>query len=144
MGMLNDFKAFLLRGNVIDLAVAVVIGAAFKSIIDSFVTDLVTPLIGAFGGEPNFSSLHFTINSSIFRYGAFLNQVISFVIIAAVIFFFVITPVNALMARAKKEPPAGPDAEEVPGVRQRHPRKREALCVLHIAASCCVARAIAA
>lgn len=114
MGMVNDFKAFLLRGNVIDLAVAVVIGAAFKSIVDAFVTDLVTPLIGAFGGEPNFSSLHFTINSSRFMYGAFLNQVISFVIIAAVIFFFVITPVNALMARAKKEPPVDPTLKKCP------------------------------
>ena len=114
MGMLNDFKAFLLRGNVIDLAVAVVIGAAFKSIIDSFVTDLVTPLIGAFGGEPAFSSLHFTINSSRFMYGAFINQVISFVIIAAIIFFFVITPVNALLARAKKEPPADPTLKKCP------------------------------
>jgi large conductance mechanosensitive channel len=114
MGLVNDFKAFLLRGNVIDLAVAVVIGAAFKSIVDSFVTDLVTPLIGAFGGEPDFSSLHFTINSSRFMYGAFLNQVISFVIIAAVIFFFVITPVNALMARAKKEPPADPTLKKCP------------------------------
>lgn len=114
MGMFNDFKAFLLRGNVIDLAVAVVIGAAFKAIIDSFVTDLVTPMIGAFGGEPDFSTLHFTINSSRFMYGAFINQVISFVIIAAVIFFFVITPVNALMARAKKEPPADPTLKKCP------------------------------
>ena len=114
MGMFNDFKAFLLRGNVIDLAVAVVIGAAFKAIIDSFVTDLVTPMIGAFGGEPDFSTLHFTINSSRFMYGAFINQVISFVIIAAVIFFFVITPVNALMARAKKEPAADPTLKKCP------------------------------
>ncbi len=114
MGVLNDFKAFLLRGNVIDLAVAVVIGASFKSIVDAFVSDLVTPLIGAFGGEPDFSSLDFTINSSRFLYGDFLNQVISFVIIAAVIFFFVITPVNALMARAKKEPPADPTLKKCP------------------------------
>ena len=114
MGMLNDFKAFLLRGNVIDLAVAIVIGVAFGAVINSLVKDLITPLIGALGGEPDFSSLHFTINSSVFRYGAFLNQVISFVIIAAVIFFFVITPVNALMARAKKEPPADPTLKKCP------------------------------
>ena len=112
--MLNDFKAFLLRGNVIDLAVAIVIGVAFGAVINSLVKDLITPLIGALGGEPDFSSLHFTINSSVFRYGAFLNQVISFVIIAAVIFFFVITPVNALMARAKKEPPADPTLKKCP------------------------------
>jgi large conductance mechanosensitive channel len=114
MSVLNDFKAFLLRGNVIDLAVAVVIGAAFKSIVDALVADLVTPLIGAFGGKPDFSSLNFTINSSHFLYGDFLNQVISFVIIAAVIFFFVITPVNAMMARAKKEPPADPTLKKCP------------------------------
>jgi len=114
MGMLNDFKAFLLRGNVIDLAVAIVIGVAFGAVINSLVKDLITPLIGALGGEPDFSALHFTINSSVFRYGAFLNQVISFVIIAAVIFFFVITPVNALMARAKKEPPADPTLKKCP------------------------------
>lgn len=114
MGMLNDFKAFLLRGNVIDLAVAVVIGVAFKAIVDSLVADLITPLIGAVGGKPDFSALHFTINSSVFRYGAFLNEVISFVIVAAVIFFFVITPVNALMARAKKEPPADPTLKKCP------------------------------
>lgn len=114
MGMLNDFKAFLLRGNVIDLAVAVVIGATFKSIVDSLVADLITPLIGAVGGKPDFSALRFTINSSVFGYGAFLNEVISFVIIAGVIFFFVITPVNALMARAKKEPPADPTLKKCP------------------------------
>ena len=114
MGMLNDFKAFLLRGNVIDLAVAIVIGVAFGAVINSLVKDLITPLIGALGGEPDFSSLHFTINSSRFMYGAFLNQVISFVIIAAVIFFFVITPVNAMLARAKKEPPADPTLKKCP------------------------------
>jgi large conductance mechanosensitive channel len=136
MGMLNDFKAFLLRGNVIDLAVAVVIGAAFKSIVDSFVADLVTPLIGALGGEPDFSSLHFTINSSVFRYGAFLNQVISFVIIAAVIFFFVITPVNALLARAKKEPPADPTLMKCPECVSDIPvnARRCAFCTSPVAA----------
>ena len=114
MGMFNDFKAFILRGNVVDLAVGIVIGVAFKAIVDSFVADLMTPLLGAIGGQPDFSSLHFTINSSVFRYGAFLNEVISFVIIAAVVFFFVVTPVNAMLARAKKEPPADPTLKKCP------------------------------
>lgn len=112
--MLNDFKAFILRGNVVDLAVGIVIGVAFKAIVDSFVADLMTPLIGAIGGQPDFSSLHFTINSSVFRYGAFLNEVISFVIVAAVVFFFVVTPVNAMLARAKKEPPVDPTLKKCP------------------------------
>ena len=112
--MLNDFKAFILRGNVVDLAVGIVIGVAFKAIVDSFVADLMTPLIGAIGGQPDFSSLHFTINSSVFRYGAFLNEVISFVIVAAVVFFFVVTPVNAMLARAKKEPSVDPTLKKCP------------------------------
>ena len=108
MGIINDFKAFLLRGNVVDLAVAVVIGAAFGAVITALVEDLVTPLIAAIGGQQDFSALDFTINDSTFRYGDFINKIITFVMIAAVIFFFVVTPVNALMARARKEPPADP------------------------------------
>ena len=114
MTLLNDFKAFILRGNVVDLAVAVVIGAAFKSIVDAFVADLITPLVAAIGGKQDFSSLHFTINNSIFAYGHLLNQAISFLIIAAVVFFFIVTPVNALMARARKEPPADPSEKKCP------------------------------
>src|SRR5688572_20790731 len=106
--MLNDFKAFLLRGSVVDLAVAIVIGVAFTAVVTAFVEDLVTPLIAALGGEPDFSALDFTINDSTFRYGDFINKVISFVIIAAVIFFFVVQPVNYLMQRANKEPPPDP------------------------------------
>jgi large conductance mechanosensitive channel len=114
MTLLNDFKAFILRGNVVDLAVAVVVGAAFKSIIDAFVADLVTPLVAAIGGKEDFSTLHFTINNSTFAYGDFINQVISFLIIAAVVFFFIVTPVNSLMARARKEPPADPSEKKCP------------------------------
>jgi large conductance mechanosensitive channel len=114
MTLLNDFKAFILRGNVVDLAVAVVIGAAFKSIVDAFVADLITPLVAAIGGKENFASLHFTINSSTFAYGDLINQMISFLIIAAVVFFFIVTPVNALMARARKEPPADPSEKKCP------------------------------
>lgn len=97
----NEFKEFLLRGNVVDLAVAVVIGAAFGAVVTSLVENLITPLIAAIGGQPDFSAISFTINNSEFGIGAFLNALISFLIIAAVIFFFVVKPINVLMARAK-------------------------------------------
>ena len=99
---MKGFRAFLLRGNVIELAVAVVIGVAFGVVITAFVKDLVTPLIAAIGGQPDFSTLSFTINNSKFLYGDFLNALIAFVIIAAVIYFFVIVPYTAMMARSKK------------------------------------------
>ena len=101
--MLKDFKAFLLRGNVVDLAVAVVIGAAFGDVVKSLVADILTPII-AIPGSADFAALDFTINGSVFRYGAFLNAVIAFVTIAAAVFFFVVRPVTALMARRKTEP----------------------------------------
>lgn len=100
--MLNEFKQFLLRGNVIDLAVAVVIGAAFGAVVTALVADLITPLIAAFGGQPDFSALAFTLNGSEFKYGHFLNAVISFITIAAVIFVFIVKPMNALQARARR------------------------------------------
>ena len=112
--MLKEFKTFLLRGNVIDLAVAVVIGAAFGAVITAFVTDFVTPLIAAIGGNQDFSALNFTINGSTFMYGHFINQLISFVLIAAVIFFLVIMPINALIARSRKEPPSDPTTKKCP------------------------------
>ncbi len=114
MGMINDFKTFLLRGNVVDLAVAVVIGAAFKAIVDALVADFVTPLLAAIGGGSDFSTLHFTINGSTFRYGDFFNQVISFVIIAAVVFFFVVVPVNKLMEARKTETSTLPKVRDCP------------------------------
>lgn len=101
--MLKDFKAFLLRGNVVELAVAVVIGAAFGVVVTAFVEDLITPLL-AIPGKTDFSSLSFTINNSTFLYGDFLNALISFLSIAAAVFFFVVRPVNTLMARRKTEP----------------------------------------
>ena len=110
--MFNDFKQFLLRGNVVDLAVAIVIGVAFAAIVDALVADLITPLIAAIGGQPDFSALDFTINESSFRYGHFINSVISFVIIAAVVFFLVVQPVNILMQRARREPPADPTTKK--------------------------------
>ncbi len=100
--MLKEFKAFLLRGNVVDLAVAVVIGAAFTAVVNSMVKDLITPLIAAVGGNPDFSRLNFTVNNSVFAYGDFLNAVISFLIVAAVIFFFVVKPINHLTRLANR------------------------------------------
>jgi large conductance mechanosensitive channel len=110
--MIKEFREFLLRGNVVDLAVAVVIGAAFGAVVTSVVEDLFTPLIAAVVGEPDFSALTFTINGSVFRYGEFLNAVFAFVTIGAAIFFLVIKPINTLMARRK----AGlePEPEAVP------------------------------
>jgi large conductance mechanosensitive channel len=99
--MLKEFRAFILRGNLVDLAVAVVIGTAFGAVVTALVKDLVTPLIAAIGGEPDFSGLKFTINGSAFLYGAFLNALFAFLIIAAVVFFLVIKPLNALMDRRK-------------------------------------------
>ncbi len=101
---MKDFKQFLGRGNLIDLAIAVVLGVAFAAVVTSLVEDLITPLIAALFGEPDFSALSFELNGSVFRYGDFLNALFSFVVIAAVIFFFVIRPVNALMDRMRAEP----------------------------------------
>jgi large conductance mechanosensitive channel len=101
-GMIKDFKEFIMKGNVVDLAVAVVIGAAFGAIVTALVKDLVTPLIAAIGGQPDFSGLTFTINNSKFMYGDFINAVISFLIIAVVIFFLVVKPLNSVMERAKR------------------------------------------
>src|SRR5437764_11711713 len=113
-GVLNDFKRFLLRGNVVDLAIAVVIGAAFGAVIAAFVEDLLTPLIAAIGGNQDFSRLTFTVNNSTFRYGAFINAVIAFVIIAAAVFFLVIVPLNKLIARSRKEPTTDPTTRKCP------------------------------
>jgi large conductance mechanosensitive channel len=110
--MIKEFREFLLRGNVVDLAVAVILGAAFGAVVTSFVNDILMQLIAMIGGQPDFSGLSFTINDAEFRYGAFLNTVISFVIVGAAIFFLVIKPINTLMARRK----AGlePEPEAVP------------------------------
>ena len=101
--LLKDFKAFVLRGNVVDLAIAVVIGAAFGSVVTALVKDLITPIL-AIPGKTDFSALKFTIRKSDFLYGDFLNAVISFLSIAAAVFFFVVRPVNRMMARRKTEP----------------------------------------
>jgi large conductance mechanosensitive channel len=100
---MKDFKEFLLRGNLVDMAVGIVIGVAFAAVVTALVADLVTPLLAAIGGNPNFGKLSFTVNSSHFLYGAFINALITFLLIAAVVFFLVVKPVNALMARRRTE-----------------------------------------
>lgn len=134
--MLRDFKAFLLRGNVVDLAVAVVIGAALLAVVNAFVENLVTPLLGAMGGTPDFSQKHFTINDSIFTYGIFINSVIAFIVVAAVVFFFIVMPVNALIARSRKEPPADPTTKKCPECLSEIPlaARRCAFCTAQLTA----------
>jgi large conductance mechanosensitive channel len=112
--MLTEFRQFLLRGNVVDLAVAVVIGVAFGAVVTSLVEDLLTPLIAAIFGEPDFSGLTFEVNDSVFRYGSFINAVISFATIAAAVFFFVVKPVNMLVQRSRNEPSPDPTTRKCP------------------------------
>lgn len=100
--MLKEFKQFLLRGNVVDLAVGVVIGAAFGSVVTALVSDLITPLIAAIAKLPDFSSLSFTLNGSQIMYGHFVNALLAFVFVAVTIFFFVIKPMNFLIAKSRK------------------------------------------
>jgi len=113
--VIQEFREFLLRGNVVDLAVAVVIGAAFGAVIQAVVEGLLTPLIAAIFGEQDFSALSFTINGSEFRYGIVVNALITFLTVAAAVFFFVVKPINHLMARRQQSEEAEPEAppEEV-------------------------------
>ena len=111
---MRGFKQFLLRGNVVDLAVGVVMGVAFGSVVAAIVKDLLTPLIAAVVKAPDFSGLYFTLNGSKFLYGEFVNAAIAFVIVATAVYFFVVLPINALIARAKREPPADPTTKKCP------------------------------
>jgi large conductance mechanosensitive channel len=121
LAMLKEFRQFLLRGNVVDLAVAVVIGAAFTAVVNSMVKDLITPLIAAIGGKPDFSKLSFTLHGSVFYYGDFINAVISFLIVAAVVFFFVVKPINHLVKLANRgksaDAPVDPQLEVLQQIR---------------------------
>jgi len=112
--MLKGFRDFLMRGNIIDLAVAVIIGSAFGQIVNALVKDLITPFIGVFGGKPDFSTFSFAINGSKFMIGDFLNALISFVIIASVIYFFVLTPVNKLVEKMKQGKKVDPTEKTCP------------------------------
>ena len=133
--MLTEFRQFILRGNIVELAVAVVIGVAFGAVVNAFVADIITPIIAAVGGKPDFGALTFTINGSHFLYGAFLNEVIAFVMIAAAVFFFVVKPVNALEARrARNEPEAAPTTRACPECRSEIPvdARRCAFCTSEV------------
>ena len=112
--MLKGFKQFILKGNVVDLAVGVVMGVAFGAVVTALVKDIITPLISAIGGTPDFSSLQFSINKSKFMIGDFLNVLISFIINSAVIYFFVVTPMNKLVAASKKEKHSDPTTKKCP------------------------------
>jgi len=129
--MLKGFKQFILRGNVLDLAVAVVIGAAFGAVVTALVKDLITPLIAAIVGKPDFSAIQFTIHDSKFLIGDFINALVSFLLIAAAIYFFVIVPVNALTARMRRgEAPPDPTTKKCPECLSEVPiaAKRCAFC----------------
>ena len=130
--MLKGFKQFLLRGNVVDIAVGIVIGAAFGAVVTGLVKDLLTPFIAAIVKVPDFSGLNFSLNSSKFAYGDFLNVLLSFIIIAAAVYFFVVVPVNALIARARKEPPADPTTKKCPECLSEIPigARRCAVCTV--------------
>src|SRR5688572_21191857 len=101
---MKGFKQFLMRGNVVDLAIAVVIGAAFGAVVSSFVKDLLTPLIGALAGQPDFSGLYFTVRGSRFNYGNFINALVSFLIISAVVYYLVVLPMTTISGKFKNEP----------------------------------------
>lgn len=132
--MLKEFKAFLLRGNVVDLAVAVVIGTAFKAVIDALVQDVITPILGIFGGT-DFLDWTITINDSVFRIGHLMNTAISFVLVAAAVFFLVVKPINALMARRKTEPDVESTTRDCPQCLSSIPvgARRCAFCTAEVA-----------
>jgi large conductance mechanosensitive channel len=135
--MLTEFREFILRGNLVDLAVAVVIGTAFTAVVTSLVEDLITPLIAAIGGEQDFSALSFTINGSEFRYGDFINALFTFLIVATVVFFFVIKPVGALLSRLRTEPPVAEETRQCPECLSDIPiaARRCAFCTTQVAAA---------
>jgi len=132
----TEFRQFLLRGNVIDLAVGIVVGAAFNEVVQSFVKGLLTPLIAAMFGEPDFSSLSFTINGSKFQYGLFTNALISFLLIAFAVFFFVMKPVNALMSLSRHREPPDPNTRKCPECLSEIPlqARRCAFCSAEVGA----------
>jgi len=136
--MLQGFKKFLFRGNVVDLAVAVVIGAAFGAVVTSLVSNVFTPLIAAIGGKPDFSNLSVTINNSKIMYGSFLNALISFVMIAAAVYFFIVAPMNAILERRRKgEAVPDPTTKKCPECLSEIPiaARRCAFCATVIAAA---------
>jgi large conductance mechanosensitive channel len=137
MKLLNDFKQFLLRGNFVDMAVALVMALAVFAVVQALIEDLITPIIAAIAGEPDFSALTFEINKSIFRYGHFINAVITFILMAAAVFFFIVVPVNALIARSRKEPPVDPTTRKCPECLSEIPvdARRCAFCASQVSAA---------
>src|SRR5213080_2042071 len=120
--MLSGFKQFILRGNVVDMAVGVVIGAAFATVVTAFTKDLLTPLIAAIVGKPDFSAISFTIHGSLFPIGDFINAAVSFLLVAVAVYFFVVTPINALVSRMRKAPaPADPTTKKCPECKMEVP-----------------------
>ena len=136
--MLSGFKQFILRGNVVDLAVGVVIGAAFGSVVTAFTTDLLTPFIAALIGKPDFSAVNFTVGTAVFKLGDFLNALVSFLLVAAAVYFFVVTPINALIARTRKDPaPADPTTKKCPECKMEVPidARRCGFCTSQLSAA---------
>jgi large conductance mechanosensitive channel len=130
----SEFKQFVLRGNVIDLAVGIVIGAAFVAVVQAAVADLITPLIAAIFGEPDFSQLTFEVGGSVFKYGHFLNALLSFVIVALVVFVFVVKPMNALVSLAQRRESPDPSTRKCPECRSEIPidARRCAFCTSEV------------
>jgi large conductance mechanosensitive channel len=135
--MIRDFRDFVLRGNVVDLAVAVVLGAAFGVVVTTLTSSFITPLLAAVGGESDFSRLTFTINGSKFTYGVFFNALVSFLILAAVVFFLIVRPLNALMSRMRPEAPVARVTRPCPECLSEIPTQasRCAFCTAEVAAA---------
>ncbi|MBZ5721759.1 MAG: large conductance mechanosensitive channel protein MscL [Acidobacteriia bacterium] len=135
--MLSGFKQFILRGNVVDMAVGVVIGAAFAGVVGAFTKDLLTPFIAALVGKPDFSAISFIINGTPFPVGDFINALVSFLLVAAAVYFFVVTPINALISRMRKAPaPADPTTKKCPECKMEIPidARRCAHCTSQVTA----------
>ncbi len=140
---MKGFKQFLLRGNVVDLAVAVVVGAAFGAVVAAFVKDLLTPLIAALVGKPDFSAFYFDVNGSRFLYGDFINAALAFLLVTAAVYFFVVLPINTLIQRYRKAPaPADPTTKKCPECLSEIPiaARRCAFCTTVIGDAAAVAR----
>jgi large conductance mechanosensitive channel len=133
--LLKEFRTFLVRGNLVDLAVAIVVGVAFGALVNALVTDLLTPIVAAIFGKHDFSSLSFTIHKSRFLYGHFINAVLTFLSVAAAVFFFVVKPVNHLLAKWKTEPPADAEVRSCPECLSDIPKaaRRCAFCTTEVA-----------
>ena len=136
MKILNDFKQFLLRGNFVDVAIALIMALAAFAVVQALIKDLLTPIIAAIAGKPDFSALDFTINKSTFMYGDFINAVITFVLTGAAVFFFIVVPMNAFIARSRKEPPVDPTTRKCPECLSEIPvdARRCAFCTSQVRA----------